>query len=92
MKIFCQFPTVNISKLNFRLVICIAKKVKGDFSQYLDFFAPSDSRFSNSCILAKYCPNHTSMERLFIQLSDDEWMSISVKAFSEEQNEINSIK
>ncbi len=26
------------------------------FSQYLDFFAPSDSRFSNSCISAKYCP------------------------------------
>uniref|UniRef100_A0A673MDG8 CUB domain-containing protein n=1 Tax=Sinocyclocheilus rhinocerous TaxID=307959 RepID=A0A673MDG8_9TELE len=35
------------------------------FSQYLDFVAPSDSRFSNSCISAKYCPiltNHTSME------------------------------
>ncbi len=36
------------------------------FSQYLDFFfffAPSDSRFSNSCISSKYCPiitNHTS--------------------------------
>ncbi len=33
----------------------------------LDFFAPSDSRFSNSCISAKYCPiitNHTSMENL----------------------------
>ncbi len=26
MKIFCKFPTVNISKLNFWLVICIAKK------------------------------------------------------------------
>ncbi len=25
MKIFCKFPTVNISKLNFWLVICIAK-------------------------------------------------------------------
>ncbi len=37
----------------------------------LIFFAPSDSRFSNSCISAKYCPiitNNTSMERLFIQL------------------------
>ncbi len=34
------------------------------FSQYLDFFAASDSRFSNSCISATYCPiitNHTSM-------------------------------
>ncbi len=41
------------------------------FSQYLDFFAPSDSRFSNSCISAKYCPiltNHASMESLFIPL------------------------
>uniref|UniRef100_A0A8C1GF36 ArfGAP with RhoGAP domain, ankyrin repeat and PH domain 3 n=1 Tax=Cyprinus carpio TaxID=7962 RepID=A0A8C1GF36_CYPCA len=35
---------------------------------YMGFFAPSDSRFSNSCISAKYCPiltNHTSMESLF---------------------------
>ncbi len=38
------------------------------------FFAPSESRFSNRCIRAKYCPiltDHTSMEILFIQLSDD---------------------
>ncbi len=66
MKIFCKFPTVNISKLNFWLVICIAKNfIWTTFTQYLDFFAPSDSRFSNSCISAKYCPiitNHTSME------------------------------
>ncbi len=44
------------------------------FSQYLDFFAHSDSRFSNSFFLAKYYPiltNHTSMEILFIQLSDN---------------------
>ncbi|XDV22833.1 hypothetical protein PO909_027638 [Leuciscus waleckii] len=26
------------------------------FSQYLDFFAPSDSRCSKSCISDKYCP------------------------------------
>ncbi len=35
------------------------------------FFAPSDSRFSNNCISAKYCPiltNHTSNESLFNQL------------------------
>ncbi len=25
------------------------------FFEYLDFFAPSDSRFSNSCISVKYC-------------------------------------
>ncbi len=58
MKIFCKLPTVNISKLIFLLVICIAKNfiwttLKG-ISQYLDiFFAPSDSRYSNSCILDK---------------------------------------
>ncbi len=63
MKIFSKCPTVNISKLNFWLLICIAK----DFY----FFAPSDSRFSNSCISAKYCPiltNHTSMKSFFIVL------------------------
>ncbi len=36
MKIFCKFPTVNISKLNFWLLICIAKNfiwttLKGTF-------------------------------------------------------------
>ncbi len=39
---------------------------------YLIFFALSDSRYSNSCISAKYSPiptNHiTSMESLYIQL------------------------
>ncbi len=38
------------------------------FSQYL---APSNSRFSNSCISAKYCliiTNHKPMEILFIQM------------------------
>ncbi len=47
---------------------------KGDFLNILNFFAPSDSKFSNSCISAKYCPiltNNLSMESLFIQLSDD---------------------
>ncbi len=44
---------------------------KDDFLN-IDFFAPSDSRYSG--ISAKYCPiitNHTLMDRLFIQLSDD---------------------
>ncbi len=79
MKIFCKFPTILISKLNFWLVICIAKNfiwttLKLIFSIYIFFFAPLDSRFSNSCISAKYCPiltNHTSIESLFIQLPDD---------------------
>ncbi len=35
------------------------------FSQYLDFFAPSDSRFSNSCISAKYCPILPNKSYLF---------------------------
>ncbi len=85
MKIFCKFPTVNISKL--WLVIFIAKNLilttlKVIFSIFrFFFFAPSDSRFSNSCISAKYCPiiNHTSMERLFINLSDDVYISIENK-------------
>ncbi len=59
MKIFCKYPTINISKLHFWLVICIAKNFIWTtlrwFSQYFDFFAPSDSRFSNICISAKYC-------------------------------------
>ncbi len=61
------FPTVNISKLNFWLVICIAKNfiwttLKVIFSIFRFFCT---LRFSNSCISAKYCPiitNHTSME------------------------------
>ncbi len=46
---------------------------KSDFLNFFDFFAPSGSRFSNSCISAKYCPiltNHTPMKILFIQLPD----------------------
>ncbi len=71
MKIFCKFPTINISKLHFLLVICLAKNfiwttLKEIFSIFrffyflLFFFATSDSRFSNSCISAKYCPIHTN--------------------------------
>ncbi len=76
---FCKF--VNISKPNVWLVICIPKNfnwttLKMIFSIFRYFFAPSDSSFANSCISAKYCPiltNHTWMEILFIQLSDDVW-------------------
>ncbi len=50
MKIFCKCPTVNISKRNFWLVICIAKDfiwttLKVIFSIFIYFFAPSDYRF-----------------------------------------------
>ncbi len=49
MKIFC---TVNISKHNYWLVICIAKNnFKDDFLNILIFLH-----------IFKYCPNHTSME------------------------------
>ncbi len=74
MKIFSKFPTVNISKLNYWLVICIAKNfiwtsLKMIFSIFRLF-----------CTLRfQYCPiitNHTSMERLFIQLSDNVYISI----------------
>ncbi len=68
MKIIWKFPTVNIY-----IVICIAKNFIWTTLKviFFLFFAPSDSRFSNSCISAKYCPiltNHTSMKSLFTQL------------------------
>ncbi len=75
MKIFCKFPTVNISKLNYWLLICIAKNfiwttLKMIFSIFRFFCT---LRFQ----IYKYCPNHTSMEILFIQLSDDVYISVS---------------
>ncbi len=68
MKIFCKCPTLNISKVNFWLVICIAKifiwtTLKMIFSIFRFFFAPSDSRFSHSCISAKYCPLITNIHQ-----------------------------
>ncbi len=71
MKIFCTLPTVNISKRNFSLVICMAKNLiwttlKAIFSIFIYYFSRS-----NSCIWAKYFPIITNMESLFIQLSDD---------------------
>jgi len=58
--IFSKCPTVNISKLNFWLVICIAKNfiwttLKMIFSIFRYFCT---LRFQ----IYKYCPNHTSME------------------------------
>ncbi len=63
MKIFSKFPTINISKLNYWLVICIAKNfiwttLKVIFSIFRFFCT---LRFQ----IYKYCPiitNHTSME------------------------------
>ncbi len=44
--------------------------LKGIFSMFLFFCAPSGSRFSNGCISAKYCPitNQTSIERYILCL------------------------
>ncbi len=66
MKIFCTFPIANISTLNFWLLICIAKNfIWTTLKMILSIF-----RFF--CTLRfrihKYCPNHTSMEILLIQL------------------------
>ncbi len=81
MKIFCKFLTVDISKIHFWLVICIAKNyvwttLKGIFSifwficyQIPDFQIDVSQ---NSHILT----NHTSMESLYIQLLDDVQISI----------------
>ncbi len=84
MKIFNEFPTVNISKLNFLLVICIDKdliwtNLKVIFSVFR-FFCTLRFQIFNSCISAKYCPiltNHASMDCLFIQLPDH--VEISIK-------------
>ncbi len=72
MKIFSKCPTINIFKLNFWLVICIAKNlIWTTLKMIFSIF-----RFFCTLIfqIFKYCPiitNHTSMEILFIQLSDD---------------------
>ncbi len=65
MKIFSKFPTVNVSKLNFWLVICIAKNLIWTTLKMIF------SIFRFFCTLRlqiyKYCPiitNHTSMEIL----------------------------
>ncbi len=80
MKIFSTFPTINISKLNYWLLICIAKNfiwttLKMIFSIFRFFCS---LRFQ----IYKYCPiitNHTSMEIWFIQLSDDAQILIIIK-------------
>ncbi len=78
-----QHKILKFSKTKkFLKQICLISKkcilYPGQYSIYI-FFAPSDSIFSNSCISANYYPiitNHTSMEILFIQLSDDVEISI----------------
>ncbi len=79
MKIFSTFPIINISLNNYWLVICIAKNfilttLKMIFSIFRCFCTP---RFQ----IFKYCPNHTTMEILFIQLSD-ETMAIIHRSWS----------
>ncbi len=61
MKIYCNFPTVNIQTLHFLFSNMHCEELhldncKGDFlNTWIFFFAPSDSRFTNSCISDKYC-------------------------------------
>ncbi len=78
MKIFCKCPTINILKLNFWLLICIAVNfiwttLKMIFSIFWFFCT---LRFQ----IYKYCPIITTihqLEILFTQLSDDAYISIS---------------
>ncbi len=50
------FVPLNISKLHFWLVICTAKNfIWATLKKRFRFFAPSDSRFSNSCISVGVC-------------------------------------
>ncbi len=73
MKIFGKFPTVNISKRIFWLVICIAKKfiwttLKAIFSVFLFFLHLQIPDFQID-VSAKYDPiltNQISMESLLI--------------------------
>ncbi len=63
-----KFTTVNLSKRNYWLVICIAKNLvwrawKMIFSIFRFFCT---LRFQ----IFKHCPNHTSIESSFIQRSD----------------------
>ncbi len=72
MKIFCKFPTVNISKLNFWLLICISKNFISTTSKII--FSIFRVFYTLRFQIYKYCPiitNHKSMERWFIQLSYD---------------------
>ncbi len=71
MNIFDTFPTVNISKLIFCLVICIAKNfiwkiLKAISSIFLFFLHPQIPDFQ-IVVSVKYCP----ILNLVSQLSDD---------------------
>ncbi len=65
-------PTINISKLNYWLLICIAKNfiwttLKMIFSIFRFFCT---LRFQ----IYKYCPNHTSMEILLFRCRAKNWL------------------
>ncbi len=69
MKIFCKFPTVNIWKTNFWLVICIVKNfiwrtLKMIFSIFR-FFGTLRFQIYKYCLIITH---HKSMEILFIQM------------------------
>lgn len=62
--------------LNFRLKICLAKNFKG-YSQYLDFFLNLRLQICKwlNVIQSSYPNKHTSMENVYIQFSDDVYLS-----------------
>ncbi len=55
-----QLVTLQRERKNWNRIIWPLQR---QFSQYLIFFAPSDYRFSNSCISAKYCPILTNIDQ-----------------------------
>ncbi len=91
MKIFCKFPTVNRSKLNFWLIICIAKnfiwttlKVIFSIFRYVRFFfwGGVHSQTPDFQIVLSHFPiltNHTSMERFKWFHTVKEWINASIR-------------
>ncbi len=78
MKIFSKFPTVNISKHNFWLLIYIAKNfiwttLKVIFSIFR-FFASSDSRFTN--IVQTIHQWKDDLFRLQMMYKSDDWSHV----------------
>ncbi len=73
--IFCTFRTVNIYKMYFWLVICIAKNfiwnLKSNFLNIRIFFYPKIPDFQIVISLQNIVRSQQAIENLFIQLSDD---------------------
>ncbi len=77
MKIFCTFPIINMSKLNFWLAICIAKNfiwttLKAIFAIFR-YFCTLRFQISNSCISAKYGTILTCINLNFPKMYAYDW-------------------